>query len=165
AQTDRFHQAIDRVELDAVPDTKRFIDENRHRPEHIGHGVLGGESQRQTADGQSRDGRGDVEAEVLRSYQYRHDADKNFERLADDGKKLFVECTVRFAGGALLPIPHEQVDQFDDGISDGGGHDDFQALVQDVVDESSPVEDFQPDFQEEDEHDNLDRAAEQADQQ
>src|SRR5206468_12837430 len=30
---------------------------------------------------------------------------------------------------------------------------------------SSPVEDFQPDFQEEDEHDNLDRTAEQADQQ
>src|SRR3989441_13351745 len=66
---------------------------------------------------------------------------------------------------SFLPISHQQVDQFEDGIGDGGGHDDFQALVQDVVDDSSPVEDFQPDFQEDDEHDNLDRAAEQADQQ
>jgi len=101
----------------------------------------------------------------LRSHQHGHDDDKNLERFADDGEKLFVEGPVRFDGGALLPNAHQQVDQFEDGIRNGAGHDDFQALVQDVVNECSPVENLQPDFQEDDEHDNLDRPAEQADQQ
>ncbi|PYJ83644.1 MAG: hypothetical protein DME22_15255 [Verrucomicrobia bacterium] len=66
---------------------------------------------------------------------------------------------------ALSPVAHQQVDQLENGVSDGRGDDDFQALVQNLFDHFRPVEHFEADVEQDHERDDLDRPVEQAKQQ
>src|SRR5438046_3651975 len=165
AQADVLHDPMNGIERDAVPDAEWFVDEHCHGAEKIGHGVLRRQTERKTADGQAGDGGGDVEPEVLRSHEHGHNDDKDLECLADDGKELFVERAVGLRRGPVPPVTHQQVDEFEDGVSDGGGDDHFEALVEDLVDDIGPVENPQADVQEDDERDDLDRPVQKTEQQ
>lgn len=155
-----FDCPIDATDLDSVADLEWFIDKDRDGAEKIRDGILSGEPEGQTQDGERAEEGCNIHVEIRQQREEGDGDEDDFEGLTTNDEELFVERPFAAGGEACFGNSDQGIHRFQEDIGNRNENNDHRELGDDSFEPDGPIEQLESDVEQEDKGDDFHRAIE-----